>query len=402
MVHAVDLFPHPVEQVGADLLRGQLVQRPPVDEADREGHRAIGQRGQTAQGRARDLGATGHEQQQRLVLDVLLERHRRPVVVRAAEERGPVAAVQEVGVAAVAGVHLDEGAIAAVERRGVELGATSVGARELEDVDREAAVARTRPTTASGVGRRFGAPSATSTAAPATTPTATANSSSGTPAVPATVSTTISTSRPRSAHRRHERPSHGLPAVTTATAPATYTREGKSVPATQVPSSTAPRHLAVDIEEGIHQREQRDAGGRRERYHTEASPSLPPQERDHDPGRNRHGRELRHREQELAGFLRHRGRGSTEVGADPAAGRGRELDEEEEEQRRRRRQHEADDVAGVAEVAVARRDGRGGGWRTLDGHDLDVDTDRLCHVVPSLVTAATTRSRSTVPASRPK
>ena len=97
-----DLVPHRVEQRGVDLLRCQLVEPPAVDVLERERHRAVGQGAERLDRRARHSGARREHEQQRFVLDVVLERRRRPVVVRSAQQRGAVAAVQEVGVAAVA------------------------------------------------------------------------------------------------------------------------------------------------------------------------------------------------------------------------------------------------------------------------------------------------------------
>ena len=247
----------------------------------------------------RHVGPLRHEQEQRFVLDVLLERHRRPVVVRTPEERGAVAAVEEVGVAAVARVDLDEGAVAAVERRGVELGAPTVGPLERELVDRAVRRRAARRTTVLGVGRRFGAPSPTRTAAPAVTPAATATISSGTPAVPATANTTARTSRLRSAHRRHDRRQPRLPRGDDR-AGAGDVDQRREV-GRRHPGAVGDRaaHRTTDVEEGVEQREQRGAGAGGEHDDAEPAPALPGDDRDDHQDRERDGHDLGDGEQEL-------------------------------------------------------------------------------------------------------
>ena len=92
-----------------DLVGRQLVEPAAVDVLERRApsSRRRGAVSELAR-RAAHAGPLRQQQEQRLVFDVLLERHRRPVVVRAAQQRGAVAAVEEVGVAAVACVDLDE------------------------------------------------------------------------------------------------------------------------------------------------------------------------------------------------------------------------------------------------------------------------------------------------------
>ncbi len=82
----------------------------------------------------------GHEQHQRLVLDVVLERQRRVIVVRAAEQQRAVPAVQEVGVATVLRVHLHEAA-AVAGVGAVELGTAALGAGEREGPEVETGLA---------------------------------------------------------------------------------------------------------------------------------------------------------------------------------------------------------------------------------------------------------------------
>ena len=72
-----------------------------------------------------------------------------------------------------------------------------------------------------GVGRRFGAPTTTRTAAPTAMPTAAAKSRSGTPDEPASAMTTSRTTTAMSAARRHGRDSQTLPTAVAAAAPDT-------------------------------------------------------------------------------------------------------------------------------------------------------------------------------------
>ena len=105
----------------------------------------------------------------RLVLDVAVERRRasrRP-------DRGarrPVAAVEQVGVAAVLGVDLDERGRPVGERRPVQLGPAADGPLERRARSRRGRIGAAPAATAGGLGRRFGAPTATSRAAPASAP----------------------------------------------------------------------------------------------------------------------------------------------------------------------------------------------------------------------------------------
>ena len=75
----------------------------------------------TSSGGVATRGPEGEQHEQRLVLDVVLERRCRQVVARAAQERRPVPAVQQVGVAAVTPVHLHERASAINEGGDVQL-----------------------------------------------------------------------------------------------------------------------------------------------------------------------------------------------------------------------------------------------------------------------------------------
>ena len=96
--------------LGVDGLGIELVEPPPVDVLEREGHRAVGQPRDDLDVRARHAALPGPQQEKGLMLDVLLQRDRWPRLARAAQEQPPVPAVQDVGVAAVARVHLGEDA----------------------------------------------------------------------------------------------------------------------------------------------------------------------------------------------------------------------------------------------------------------------------------------------------
>ena len=131
-VQRSDLPPDARRGASASIAVGrELVERATVDVLHRERHRAVGQRARAPRAAGTVTSARcAMQQQQRLVLDVLLERQRRPVVVRAAQQQRAVAAVQEVGIAAVACVDLHERAVTVVERRGVELRPPAVGPLE--------------------------------------------------------------------------------------------------------------------------------------------------------------------------------------------------------------------------------------------------------------------------------
>ena len=150
-----------------------------------------------------------------------------------------VAAVQEIGIPAVASEDLD---VARVGRR--RRSPRTAGTGRPRPARGEGRQRRTRPcssaaATVAGDGRRFGAPKNTSSAAPTAVPAVAARSSAGTPALPALAITNAMTSNAMSAARRHERLSHGLPTIATAAAPARYARDGKRVDATHVPLVTA-------------------------------------------------------------------------------------------------------------------------------------------------------------------
>jgi hypothetical protein len=116
------------------------------------------------------------------VLDVLLER--RPRAARATQQQGPVAAVEEVGVAAVAPVHVGEGPPVAGGGDPVELRTATLARSNVKSTTSRPPACRATATTA-GAGRRLGAPNSVEMAALTVAPRATVSSGSGTPRLPA-------------------------------------------------------------------------------------------------------------------------------------------------------------------------------------------------------------------------
>ena len=161
--------------------------------------------------RARDAARAREEEHQRLVLDVVLERRRRPAVVRRPQQQRAVAAVEEVGVSAVASEDLDERRATVGSSATVELGSAAFGPLERKLAHRRSRLRRAprRPwrVTAGGSVRRR--PRATRRRRRHRAPRRAARP--GTPALPATAITTASTTTARSVARRHGRPSQGLP-----------------------------------------------------------------------------------------------------------------------------------------------------------------------------------------------
>ena len=234
-----DLAPDGVEQVVVDLVGRQSRRAASVDVLHGERHRAVGQRGEHLEPAGSARRRCAQEQQEGLVLDVVLERQRRPVVVRAAQQQRAVAAVQEVGVAAVLRVHLDERAPTVVGRR--RRRAASDHLRRARSV--KAAHRRARAREGGGHGGRRGPAvrRAEHDEHGGTHGRARGHGEqqlghAGTFRRPP--SRTTSTSNARSAARRHERDSHGLPTVAVAAAPRRRTASAGS-------ASTRPRCRSV-------------------------------------------------------------------------------------------------------------------------------------------------------------
>jgi hypothetical protein len=107
-VEPPDLAPDGVEEVGVELGGVELVEPAPVDVLEGQRHRAVRQLHEGFDGGARHPRPRRQHEEEGLVLDVVGERRGRPVVAGIAEDDRPVAAEQQIGVAAVLGVHLHE------------------------------------------------------------------------------------------------------------------------------------------------------------------------------------------------------------------------------------------------------------------------------------------------------
>ena len=122
-------------------------------------------------------GALGHQTDQRLVLDRLLQRRGWPHIADIAKTDGPVGAVEQVGVALVLPEDLDEEALALGIRR-PRTGASPCRRRRASVADTTGKPpACERGDDVGGPGRRSGAPKATSSPVPTVAPTAKARTS---------------------------------------------------------------------------------------------------------------------------------------------------------------------------------------------------------------------------------
>ncbi len=152
-VEPPDLAPDGVEEVGVELGGVELVEPAPVDVLEGQRHRAVRQLHEGFDGGARHPRPRRQHEEEGLVLDVVGERRGRPVVAGVAEDDRPVAAEQQIGVAAVLGVHLDEawagGAGGQVQLRPATLGP---GERQAVELDTSARPVRRgrRPAPAGG------------------------------------------------------------------------------------------------------------------------------------------------------------------------------------------------------------------------------------------------------------
>ena len=261
---------------------------------------------------------------------------------------------------------------------------------------------RSAPATVAGAGRRFGAPKTTRTAAPAAVPDATARATSGTPAVPAIAIAPASTTTPQSQLRRQDRESQGFPSVATAATAARKGSDGKRLDSTHVspvtPSgicrwrdkrasskakSPAPAAPASATMSSRCQRRFTTSPTTTARGTARAAIWIKPSRN----SRTEPGRRVTTRPTSVV---------------TPSLVEVATRDEDGQHQRRRPPQGQANDVAGMPEAALSRRlpvePGRS--RRAVHGFRDRVGQD-AAHVVPSRATAATTRSRRTVPAKRP-
>ncbi len=104
------LVPDGVEESVVDRVGIDLVEWASADILHRQHHRAVGELRQAAEVGAGSAAAMGEHEQERLVLDLVVE-GRRVVVGRVTQQQRAVPAVEQIGVPAVAAVDLDELAV---------------------------------------------------------------------------------------------------------------------------------------------------------------------------------------------------------------------------------------------------------------------------------------------------
>ncbi len=384
--------------VDARLERGQVgedvVQRPTVDLVADERGGPVGEPDDGPDLGARHARPPAQHQEQRLVLD-LIERPRRPPSAAVAQDERAVGPVQEVGVAAVLAVDLEEQR-AAARRRPHEHGAAAGGAHDLEVADRKSG--RVEGRRDRGRGR---------------TPVRRADRDEHRRARhPAGGDGEEGLGPPDRAgrhRRRRERHAREVRRVSPAPRqPGLRDREhgertgdvrGRREPRREEPPVGVQTTLDgrwVD-EHGRHQCGQPRPDGGRDRDGGEPAPSPLDDEHDHQRRRPGDGGELRRAQQELARRCRELPREVPEIVPHAVAGAGGDGHEEQGRDERDGPDEEADEVAGMAVVALPRRR-FGRRRRRPRGHE---QLARRRHVVPSRATAATTRSTSTMPASRP-
>ena len=234
VVQQAHLPPDRIEQVVGELGLGHGVERGARRPAPGEDHGLVRQRRHGRDPGAAHTAPPGQHHEERLVGDVVVQVLRRPRVGRASEQRGPVGAEQDVRVAAVTAVHLEEHR-GALDRIGVvELGPAAVGAAQLEAIELQPGARQRRRRR-----RREGAPvrgteddedgRADHRARPP--PPAAAR---GCRRCRRSPSPRASPSTSTSAACRHDRDSHGLPTMVAAAAPTRYGSVGNRVDATQV------------------------------------------------------------------------------------------------------------------------------------------------------------------------
>ena len=114
------LVPDGVEESIVDRVGIDLVEWASADIVHRQHHRAVGELRQAAEVGAGSAAAMSEHEQERLVLDLVLE-SRRVVVGRVTQQQRAVPAVEQIGIPAVAAVDLDELALTVAGPGPVEL-----------------------------------------------------------------------------------------------------------------------------------------------------------------------------------------------------------------------------------------------------------------------------------------
>ena len=179
-------------------------------------------------------GALGHQPDQRLMLDRLLQRRGRAHVTDIAQTNGPVGAVEQVGVALILAEDLDEESLTCGVRDDEWARSLSVHRGELRRHDREASGLQRRGDVV-GPGRRSGAPNATSRPVPTVTPTAKASTNSIGRTVPEINRAAATIARAIHVARFHDVLNHRVTITATATAPASTSGLGNAALANHPP-----------------------------------------------------------------------------------------------------------------------------------------------------------------------
>ena len=274
--------------------------RVPATFCMRERHRAVGQGGERF-----DLGtvhshAASHHQHQGFVLDIVLERKGRPVVVGTPQEQCAVAAVQQVCVSTVFRVDLDE-RIAVRSVRSIELCSPPSARSSLRS-----RISRPAPASAAtmseGAGRRLGEPTTTSTSAPTRSARGTREDQFG------------HAGAPGNGHRTDQREEREIGGPLPRSGEPRFADQRRGGGAGNVRQRREPgrchpraaRHRARDarmqVERDVEQREDRRACGAGEQQHSEASPASSNDEQDAHDERERHRCDLGQRQDQLAGL----------------------------------------------------------------------------------------------------
>ena len=342
----------------------------------------------------------GQEEEQSFVLDRASERHCRPVVAGIAQEQRAVAAVEQVGVAAVPRVHLDEGRRVVGQRRSVDLGAPAHGTLEHQPGDVEAG-----PSQSLGDGQRarpaIGGTDGDEHGSAGEAPRGDGEEELGQPRCPC------------DDHRHQEeqeRPVGRPPPGASQPGLADDGRrgDGGEVARRREPGRDQPGVVVQRVADGtghadgpVDEEEGAGAGSGRHQEDDRAAPSLLDDEARGDDQRAQDGGDLGDSDGELTDGLWDQPGGLAEILAQTGVRALRQLDEQDQGDRRHAPGDDADDVAGVAVVPLAGRSFVEARLLRRRRGRPSAGVRRRAHVVPSRATAATTRNTSTTPSRSP-
>ena len=120
-VENVDLTPDGVEECWAALVGTQRVELTPADVFHRQDHRSIFDCDNGAQIGTPHTGSPSEQQEQAFMLHRPFQGHSEHVVTGLAQDEQSIAAIEPIGVPAIAGVDLDEGSGAVAKPRSIQL-----------------------------------------------------------------------------------------------------------------------------------------------------------------------------------------------------------------------------------------------------------------------------------------